>query len=513
MARHEGNHTREHENTDTALKRRGILAAAAAVVAGIAVKQTAQPVAASASLQIATAETSGTLNGPVVGPTFIYDTNAGPTSQEPVLIVSCNNGTALAGLRGTTFGIVPGRTLGPLPPEKCGVYGDTSSDVGVLGATSQSGVGIRGRILLGSSSTDTVAVDGSNASSGIRGIGVRGQCDAGFGVGVQGLSSSYFGVQGSTDNGIGVVGDVKAGSTGTSNIGVLGRVGGLAPNSQPNTVGVYGQNLATGTNGIGVEGVSDLASGIGVKGVSGSGSPIIGSVEGSRSGANGNAGVLGKGSVGPGVQGQSVSGHGLIGYTSATDGHAALIGYAQTTGSIGLIGVAPGSAGHWAGVFYGDVHINGTMSAPTAGTAVTHPDGSSRLLQSVASPEGWFEDFGKAKLVNGTAHVPLDPDFAALVHTDDYHVFLTEYDDNHNLYATKLSASGFTVQAKESVTPAGMQAPTKAVSGTFGYRVVAKRADNAGGRLAKVASPPGLKPVTPFVVPESPAVKPPIQKP
>jgi hypothetical protein len=91
------------------------------------VKQTAQPVAASAALQIAIAETSGTLNGPVIGPTIIYDTNAGSTSQEPILIASCRNGTALAGLRGTTFGIVPGGTQGPLPPEKCGVYGDHHS--------------------------------------------------------------------------------------------------------------------------------------------------------------------------------------------------------------------------------------------------------------------------------------------------------------------------------------------------------------------------------------------------
>ncbi len=259
--RQDDERTDRQAEAGTTMKRRGILAVGAAVVAGIVAKQTSEPVAASSALQIATAEAGGTLNGPVVGPTLIYDTNAGYTSSGPMLIVSCRNGPALAGVQGTTFGIVPGHTLGPLPPEKCGVYGDTDGFVGVLGGASQSGTGVKGRILSGSSSSDTVAVDGSNASTGVRGIGVRGECDASFGVGVQGISSSYYGMQGITDNGIAIVGDVRAGGAGTSNIGVLGRVGAIVPNAQANTVAVYGQNLATGAGGIGVAGAS--ANGLG----------------------------------------------------------------------------------------------------------------------------------------------------------------------------------------------------------------------------------------------------------
>lgn len=47
------------------------------------------------------------------------------------------------------------------------------------------------------------------------------------------------------------------------------------------------------------------------------------------------------------------------------------------------------------------------------------------------------------------------------------------------------------------------------VSGTFSYRVVAKRKDVKGERLAKVPLPPDVKPPTAFAVPEAPSTKPP----
>jgi hypothetical protein len=180
---------------------------------------------------------------------------------------------------------------------------------------------------------------------------------------------------------------------------------------------------------------------------------------------------------------------------------------------VGLIGVAPGKAGHWAGVFYGDVHIAGTMSAPVVGAAATHPDGTSRLLQAMTAPEGWVEDFGKASLANGTAQVALDANFAVLVHTDDYHVFLTPHTAQH-LHVPQQSATGFTVMATSAEAQAvGVKAPTKPLGGTVSWRVVAKRKDATGERLAKVAAPPALKPLTPFTVPETPEVKPLAKKP
>jgi hypothetical protein len=119
---------------------------------------------------------------------------------------------------------------------------------------------------------------------------------------------------------------------------------------------------------------------------------------------------------------------------------------------------------------------------------VKHPTtGDHRLLYCVEAPDSWFEDFGKATLAGGQASVQFDPDFAALVHTDDYHVFLTEYGGNSALYVDKTTVSGFTVRAASD-----------AGGGMFSWRVVAKRADVKLGRLAKFEMPkaPQVDPAT-----------------
>jgi len=134
-------------------------------------------------------------------------------------------------------------------------------------------------------------------------------------------------------------------------------------------------------------------------------------------------------------------------------------------------------------VVSGSLFIGGNKSA-----YVKHPDGSHRALYCVESPESWFEDFGKGTLVNGKADVQLDADFASLVHADDYHVFLTEIDTHHHLNVTKPTPTGFTVTADgEGAALKGKKAGD--LSGTFSYRVVARRKDVKGDRLAKVELP------------------------
>jgi hypothetical protein len=95
------------------------------------------------------------------------------------------------------------------------------------------------------------------------------------------------------------------------------------------------------------------------------------------------------------------------------------------------------------------------------------------------SPENWFEDFGTGRLVNGQAQVQLEPGFASVAAADDYHVFLTEYEDNNGLYVTGRTSTGFGVRAKTS----------PAVGGTFSYRVVAKRKDIVAPRFDRVVLP------------------------
>ncbi len=89
---------------------------------------------------------------------------------------------------------------------------------------------------------------------------------------------------------------------------------------------------------------------------------------------------------------------------------------------------------------------------------------------------GWARD---GTLANGTGTVQLDPDFAALVHTDSFHVFLTPKGDSMGLYVSSSTATGFTVREQQGGTN----------SLAFDYRVVAKRKDVAAPRLAKVELP------------------------
>jgi hypothetical protein len=116
-------------------------------------------------------------------------------------------------------------------------------------------------------------------------------------------------------------------------------------------------------------------------------------------------------------------------------------------------------------------------------------------LYCVESPESWFEDFGKGQLECGRADVALDSDFAAVADLSEYHVFLTGYNCQHPLHVTDQTSTGFTVAA---IAASSLNtAPAATVSGTFSWRVVAKRKDIAGPRLEPVTIPrePTLPPV------------------
>jgi hypothetical protein len=85
--------------------------------------------------------------------------------------------------------------------------------------------------------------------------------------------------------------------------------------------------------------------------------------------------------------------------------------------------------------------------------------------------------------------VTVDPGFAAVADMDHYHVFLTGYGHDHLLHVADRTPKGFTVEANAAL--AGLQGrKTCDLSGAFGWRVVAKRKDIAGERLAKVTMPP-----------------------
>lgn len=251
----------------------------------------------------------------------------------------------------------------------------------------------------------------------------------------------------------------------------------------PDGVGVYGS--AHGADAHGVEGVAPSGAGVrgesidgaGVKGRSTNGSGVYGesaNATGVAGHATGGTGVYGDSDTANGVTGQSNSGTGVFGGSTGGNG---VVG-ASTSGS-GVIGRADGPAAR-AATFLGTVVVDGDFQVTGAkSAAVPHPDGSQRLVYSLESPESWFEDYGSGQLVAGRAAVALDPDFAAIIDADTYHVFLTPYGETRGLFVGQRAPGGFTVQETGGGT-----------SGVgFAYRIVARRGDIAPDRLAMIASP------------------------
>jgi hypothetical protein len=251
-----------------------------------------------------------------------------------------------------------------------------------------------------------------------------------------------YGVSGSS-NGTGTLG--FANSMSGSTVGVRGE------NYSPAGFAVYGRNVFGGTAVLGEVPGSTSANGIAVYGLNYS----------TYAGA-------GPGAGGFGVYGLSAKGHGLVGATAAA-------------GAGAIVGASNGVGGAYAGLFYGPVVVGGSFAVTgTKSAAVPHPDGSRRLLYCMESPESWFEDFGKGQLACGQADVTIDPDFAAVANMDDYHVFVTPYGRRDIfLSVTEHTPSGFRVEAQDQTA-----------IGRFSWRVVAKRKDIIGERLAKVMIPP-----------------------
>lgn len=257
---------------------------------------------------------------------------------------------------------------------------------------------------------------------------------------------------------------VSCGVYGTQNKTVSYAAGIVGDNINPTGFGVLGRSGSSATS---------LSDGVGVQGESAGGYGVLGLITASNKnaiamfgenqstytgGAPGNGGF--------GLYGYSARGHGLVGATGTANGAA-------------VVGATNGIAGAYAATFYGPVIVTGalTVLGPKS-AAVPHPDGSRRLVYCVESPESWFEDFGKGQLDCGQAHVVIDPNFAAIANMDDYHVFVTVYDQHNDLMVSDRTPNGFHVQAKDD-----------GGSAAFSWRIVAKRKDIVGERLAEITVP------------------------
>ncbi len=510
------------------VKRRGLIAGAAALVAGMVAKQTSQPVAAGI-----TADSRFFATG-ITGDGFYTGTRSNGTFLDRG--VACQG--SLLGVYGYGDGIRGIGVQGDGSGRDAGVIGNGggTSGYGVVGVGGgPNGIGVR--------ATGQGTGTGVEAASGDNnGVGVQGYSAGPIGTGVQGngggdgstnTTGFPIGVRGSISNtGYGVYG--KAGN-GASVYGVA--TGGVGVQGVGNGTGVQGNgggDTSSNETGfpIGVRG-SIPNSGYGVYGKAGNGAGVYGTVTGGGYAVNGVAsvgtGVVGQSTSNTGVYGTSTSGVGVFGVSGGGAGQPygvvgavnsapgfALFGVANVSGTVGFAagaGVAGAIAGQFAGpvniynngaIAPGDLYIQGNYTAGgTKSAAVPHPDGTHRLLYCVESPEAWFEDFGEGTLTAGKAEMKLDADFAAVVDTSKLHVFCMPHDEHH-LHVAHRTATGFAVTAAPSTTAAAAGKKASELNGTFSYRVVAKRKDVAAPRLAKYVVPQEVKAATPLVLPMLP---------
>ena len=371
-----------------------------------------------------------------------------------------------------------------------GAYtGDSDGQPLIIGANSANG-------------TPNIATEGTALVATVRGttpetaatLFLRNDAPVGSNNDVLGLaveltgSGPHTGVVSRVKDGTGVYGESRMAGSFQFGSGVLGFC--------DHGPGVHGSS----TSGFGVAG--ETSGPPGSFGVFASGPPAQGGGLFAQGGGDGGVGVAaigGGGAGGNAVRGLAEADHALIGESHAA-GYGSVLGIATRDNVFGIYGstldplTGVNNNNAYAGYFDGNfVCVNGVKSA-----AVLHPDHTHRLVYCMESPESWFEDFGTGQLVSGKAEVALDADFAAIVHADMYHLFLTPRGDCRGLYVSAQTAAGFSVRE--------LQGGTSSLS--FSYRVVAQRKDVRAARLAKFTPAQGGRRVKPLQLPKSPVPAP-----
>ncbi len=482
------------------LKRRGLVTAGVALLGGLLAKATGRVEAQSNpswllnSINSSTGATELDYNGAPGNPTLVI---RNPSNDGIQSVASGSLSYGVWGDNGAGFGVVgtsssgtgvsAGSTSGP------GLASDSNSGTGVYG-TSDTGVGVQGISLGAGANTAAHGVYGETSSTAT---------GANMAVAVYGNNKSTS----TATSGSGVVGNPTptpgAGVTGnsTTGVGVRGNGGASGASAPIGVLGVSDTNpsgLSTPSTGAGVYGLSNSAT-AGVIGQSSTGYGVYGSASGTggvglcgTSTSATGAGIVASTNTCNAIQGSANANVGVLGSSSSSIG-----GYFSSSTSTGLYATVttPGYAAR----FDGPVLVNGnfTVVGGSKSAAVPVGDGSYRLLYCVESPESWFEDFGTATLASGRATVPLAPDFAAAVLSDNYRVFLTPAGSSNGLFVASRTPTGFVVQEQNGGTS----------SVAFDYRIVAKRKDITAPRLAPVTIPPAPQP-PPRIVPPAPLPEP-----
>ncbi len=292
-----------------------------------------------------------------------------------------------------------------------GVSASSSSGTGLL-ATSSSGLAghfVGGDVdmdknltVAGALSTGTLNSGAGTFASSVSGTPAVTATGTNGAHGVDASSDSGFGVSGSSTNGVGVVGNgngIGVSGTSTSGFGVHG--------SSTDGTGVFG----TSTNLFGVFGESG-GTGINAIGVVGNGT------------GTGGTGVVGNG--------RSTNGTGVAGFGS----------------SVGVFGISTTSGG-LAGLFDGDVQVNGNFSATgTKAFVQAHPTDPSREIVYVALEGGEAGTYvrGSGQLQSGKAVLALPEHFGLVTETSGLTVQLTPRGEWLQLYVVELDTAQLVVR-------------------------------------------------------------------
>jgi hypothetical protein len=156
------------------MKRRGILTAAGAVVAGIVATQVSEPVAASQSFLLPSTETGG-LSYSVAGPTTIASNN-NYVSASPVLTLNAIGGNTQVALQASF-------NAPNSPPSPAAIFGQGGAFLGLYGTSNFTAV--RGDIPV-VAIANTTAVNGTNQATLSGSVGVLGNATNGIGGSFQG---------------------------------------------------------------------------------------------------------------------------------------------------------------------------------------------------------------------------------------------------------------------------------------------------------------------------------------
>jgi hypothetical protein len=367
-------------------------------------------------------------------------------------------------------------------PNGIGVAGfntaTTGNGYGIYGQTSSvAGVGVFGINAANAYSTNTaVGVFGRATGSVTTGfsIGVRGYSDATTGNGYafygQALSnaatggitfvnSSGAGWQGqNAGTGEGVRGFNTNATVATAGSGVYGQTGGS------NAMGGEFTNT-NATNGTGIFGIGNNVAGTFL--VNGSGGAFSGATVGTFSKATtivGGTGVLAVGNNAPNftvARGSGIAAtgtqFGVVGFastmvnTNGTVSNAAALGANASAGGYFEVQNA-GAAQGWA--YVGSREVAGAgglrkiIGTGTVNTIVKDLNNNYVALSCPESPENLFQDFGQGKLINGKAHIEIDPIFSKNIVVNEKHplrVFIQLEGDCEGVFVTNKTQNGFDV--------------------------------------------------------------------